>query len=107
MKHYDAQPLDLMQFINTEHHDPCFQIAVSFFRCEAAAASLVRCSKDGKKKAERMPDALVQETESFYNIRFVKRTLMPGYTAEIKRKPLCAKKITHADYEQLFKCRNP
>ncbi len=44
---------------------PCFQIAVSSFRGETTVATLVRCSKEGKAKADIILDEIVKEIESF------------------------------------------
>lgn len=44
---------------------PCFQIAISSFRGETTVASLVRCSKAEKEKADLIMDAIVREIESF------------------------------------------
>lgn len=44
---------------------PCFQIAVSSFKGETTITSLVRCSKEEKKKADLILDTIIGEIESF------------------------------------------
>lgn len=44
---------------------PCFQIAVSTFKGETTVSSLVRCSEEGKKRADLILDAIVREIRSF------------------------------------------
>lgn len=44
---------------------PCFQIAVSSFKDETTISSLVRCSKEEKKKADSILDTIVKEIKSF------------------------------------------
>ena len=44
---------------------PCFQIAVSSFKGETTISSLVRCSKEEKKKADSILNTIVKEIKSF------------------------------------------
>ena len=63
--HFDGAPIKNAIGYSGLNKAPCFQIAISSFRGVTTIATLVRCSKEGKKKADLLMDTIILEIESF------------------------------------------